>query len=67
MLPGMRAARAQIDVAIYVLEYFESYAEREFETGDFPVANLVSPSMLESIEQLKAALSTFDRLRERPA
>jgi hypothetical protein len=67
MLPGFRQARAQLDIAVHVLEYFERHAQYELSTGKYAAFDLADPSLLASIDELKSMLNAFCRIHERLA
>jgi hypothetical protein len=64
VLPGMRQARALLDVSIRVLEYFERHAARDAATGTATTFKPADRSLLKEVENVKALLSAFDRLHE---
>ena len=64
MLPGFRQARAQLDIAVHVLEYFERHAQCELATGKYAEFDPADPEVLEEIERLKSMLNAFCRIHE---
>jgi hypothetical protein len=65
MLPGMRQARALLDVSIRVLEYFERHAARDVATGTSTTFTPAEPSLQKEVENVKALLAAFGRLHEK--
>jgi hypothetical protein len=61
-LPGVRAAVAQLEIAMHVLEYFASHAERERTTGTFIAFQPPSRELLNEIDDLRGMLNCFCRL-----
>jgi hypothetical protein len=66
MLPGFRQARAQLDIAVHVLEYFDQHAEHEISAGTFVTFDPPDRQLLEEIEELQSMLNAFCRLRAPP-
>jgi hypothetical protein len=64
VLPGMRQARALLDVSIRVLEYFERHAARDAATGTRTTFKPAEPSLQKEVENVKAMLRAFGRLHE---
>jgi len=64
MLPGMRQARAMLDVSIRVLEYFERHAARDVANGTFTTFTPADPSLQKEVDNVKAMLRVFGRLHE---
>ena len=64
MLPGMKHARALLDVSIRVLEYFERHAARDATTGKATNFKRAEPSLQQEVENAKALLRAFGRLHE---
>lgn len=64
VLPGMRHARALLDVSIRVLEYFERHAARDAAMGTATTFKPVEPSMQKEVENVKALLAAFGRLHD---
>ena len=64
LLPGFRQARAQLDIAVHVLEYFERHAEYELSTGQYAPFERADPGLLKSIDELKSMLNAFSRIHE---
>jgi hypothetical protein len=64
LLPGFRHARAQLDVAVQVLEYFERHAEYEASTGKYAAFPLCDPRLLKEIERPKGMLNAFGRIHD---
>ena len=64
MLPGFRQARAQLDIAVHVLEYFERHAEYELSTGKYAAFDRADPSLLTAIEELRSMLNAFYRIHQ---
>ena len=62
VLPGYRAARVQLDIAIHVLEYFECHAEHEHGARSFINFGPPPPHVVAEIEQLRAMLNCYCRL-----
>ena len=54
MLPGMRQARALLDVAIRVCEYFDRHAARDVATRTFTAFTPAPKSLQIEVEKLKA-------------
>jgi hypothetical protein len=67
MLPGMRQARALLDVSVHVLEYFERHAEYEATTGKPAPFELADRARVEEVEQLRSMLNAFRRLHGLPS
>jgi hypothetical protein len=65
-LPGLRQARAQLDIAVHVLEYFERHAEYELSTGKHAAFERADPQLLHSVDELKSMLNAFSRLHQPP-
>jgi hypothetical protein len=65
MLPGMKQARALLDVSIRVLEYFERHAARDVATGTSTTFTPAEPSLQKEVENVKALLAAFGRLHEK--
>jgi hypothetical protein len=65
LLPGMRHARALMDVSICVLEYFERHAARDAAMGSSSTFGPAEPSLMKEVESVKAMLSAFGRLHEK--
>jgi hypothetical protein len=65
MLPGFRQARAQLEIAVYVLEYFARHAEHELSTGQYAAFPPADPKLLDAIEQLKGLINAFCRILQR--
>jgi hypothetical protein len=65
LLPGMRHARALMDVSIRVLEYFEKHAARDAASGTATSFKAAEPNLQKEVESVKALLSAFGRLHER--
>lgn len=61
-LPGVRSAVAQLEIALHVLEYFASHAEKERTTGTFIAFEPPSRELLQEIENLRGMLNCFCRL-----
>lgn len=64
VLPGMRQARALLDVSIQVLEYFERHAAREVTSGTCVSFKRPEPGLMKEVENVKALLRAFGRLHE---
>lgn len=62
ILPGFKHARAQLDIAVHVLEYFERHAAHERNTGTFVAFKPPNPEVIKAIENLKSMLNVFCRL-----
>ena len=65
MLPGLKQARALMDVTIRTLEYFERYAARDVATGTSTVLTPPPASLMKEVDQLKAVLSAFGHLHDK--
>jgi hypothetical protein len=65
MLPGMRQSRAMLEVAIRVLEYFESHAARDVATGVATRFNPPPEGIMREVETLKDWVSAFHKLHEK--
>jgi hypothetical protein len=66
LLPGMKHARALLDVSIRVLEYFERHAAHDAATGTATNFKPVGPDFKKEVENAKALLAAFGRLHEPP-
>jgi hypothetical protein len=64
LLPGMRHARALMDVSIRVLEYFDRYAARDAANGTATSFKAAEPDLQREVENVRALLSAFGRLHE---
>lgn len=64
VLPGMRQARALLDVSIRVLEYFERHAAQDVATGTATTFKPAEPGLQKEVENVKALLAAFGRLHE---
>jgi hypothetical protein len=62
VLPGLRAAVAQLEIAVHVVEYFASHAEKERTTGTFIAVQPPNRELLQEIDTLKGMLNCFCRL-----
>lgn len=62
VLPGFRAAVAQLEIAVHVLEYFAQHAEKERNTGTFIAFQPPSRELLDEIDAMKGMLNCFSRL-----
>ena len=65
LLPGMRHARALMDISIRVLEYFERHAARDAATGTASTFTPAEPALMNEVENVKAMRSAFGRLHGR--
>jgi hypothetical protein len=63
VLPGMRQARALLDVSIRVLEYFERHAARDAVTGEATTFK-PEPGLQKEVENVRALLAAFGRLHD---
>jgi hypothetical protein len=66
LLPGMKHARALLDVSIRVLEYFELHAASDAATGTATPLRPVEPNLKKEVENAKALLAAFGHLHETP-
>ena len=66
LLPGFWQVRAQLDLAIEVLEYFAREAEHELTTGKFTTRPPIEPRPAEHIGVLQSMISAFMRLHQPP-
>jgi hypothetical protein len=64
VLPGFRHAKAQMEIAVRVLEYFERHAEHELSTGTFRQFEPPGPEQLEEIHRLRSMLNCYCRIHE---
>lgn len=65
MLPGMRQARALLDAAIRVCEYFDRHAARDVATGTSTTFTPAPKNLQTEVDKLKALLSAFSNLHEK--
>ena len=65
VLPGMRRARALLDVSIRVMEYFERHPARDASSGASTNSAPAGPSTPTEAEHVKALLEAFGRLHDR--
>ena len=63
LLPGFWQARAQVNIAIEVLEYFARDAEHELRTGVY-TPRPVDRQIARDIGVLQSMLSAFQRIHE---
>lgn len=66
LLPGFWQARAQINLAIEVLEYFARDAEHELTTGRIANPRPIDPQLAGQIGVLQSMISAFMRLHQPP-
>jgi hypothetical protein len=63
LLPGFWQARAQMNIAIEVLEYFARDAEHELTTGQY-TPRPVDPQIERDIRVLQAMIHVFRRIHQ---
>jgi hypothetical protein len=64
ILPGFCQARAQMDLAIEVLQYFARDAEHELTTGQFANRVPVDPHLAGQVGVLQSMINAFLRLHK---
>ncbi len=62
MLPGMKHARALLDVSIDVLEYFEKHAEEDARQAKATALPPPTSELQKEVDTARAMLSAFGRL-----
>lgn len=62
VLPGFREARAQLDIAVHVLEYAAQHMEAEFTSGSLLAFKPPDHDLLKEIDALRGLLNMYCRL-----
>jgi hypothetical protein len=62
LLPGFREARAQLDIAVHVLEYAAQHLEGEFTADTLAAFKPPNRDLLKEIEALRGLLDMFCRV-----
>ena len=65
LLPGMKHARALLDVSIRVLEYFEKHVANDAANGTGVTLQRAEPNLINEAEQVRRLLMAFGRLQDK--
>jgi hypothetical protein len=62
LLPGLKHARSLLDVSIRVLQYFESQALKDANSGKATQPPAADRTLIDEAENVKALMTAFGRL-----